>query len=436
MTNKARVVGVFIAVRYLQRWRSRAAIERHQRRRLRRHLGFLRQNSPYFAGLLDSDDPAQLSRLPLMDKSVMMENFDRLNTVGLSRDEALALAIDGERSRDFERDLAGCSVGLSSGTTGHRGLFVVSPRERDAWAGTVLALTLPRGRKVWGHRIALFLRADNTLYESVNSNAVSFEFFDIYADMARNVERLAAYDPTILVGPPSVLRAVARRAHETGVSVVPERLISVAEVLGDLDRDALMKDFGVDMVHQLYQCTEGFLGHTCERGVLHLNEGIAIIEREYIVERRFVPTVTDLERRAQPIVRYRLNDILVERAAPCECGSALLALDRIEGREDDTLRFTKADGTEVEVFADMVTRAMVYAEGFGEYRVIQDGPDHLTVEIDVNDASTRASVRKELGTLCGALGCVIPTIEFGAYRTDLTKKLRRVQRGRGHHESM
>ena len=168
MTNKARVVGAFIAVRYLRRWRTRTAIERHQRRKLGRHVRFLKENSPYFAGLLDGDDPAQLSRFPLMDKAVMMDNFDRLNTVGLSRDEALELAIDGERRRDFERDLAGCSVGLSSGTTGHRGLFVVSPRERDTWAGTVLALTLPRGRKVWGHRIALFLRADNSLYEAVS----------------------------------------------------------------------------------------------------------------------------------------------------------------------------------------------------------------------------------------------------------------------------
>lgn len=45
--------------------------------------------------------------------------------------------------------------------------------------------------------------------------------------------------------------------------------------------------------------------------------------------------VTDLERKAQPIIRYRLNDILVERKEPCGCGSPFLALEKIEGREDD-----------------------------------------------------------------------------------------------------
>ena len=68
---------------------------------------------------------------------------------------------------------------------------------------------------------------------------------------------------------------------------------------------------------------------------LHLNEDIVYIEREYLDDRRFVPVVTDLERKAQPIIRYRLNDILVERKEPCGCGSPFLALEKIEGREDD-----------------------------------------------------------------------------------------------------
>jgi len=436
VTNKARVVRAFVSARYLRRWRSRAAIERHQRRRLARQMRFLRSHSPYFSGLMAGENSPQWANLPLMDKATMMANFDELNTVGLVRDEALALAIEGERKRDFAGDLGGCSVGLSSGTTGHRGLFVVSPRERDVWAGTVLALTLPRGKSVWGHRIALFLRADNTLYEAVNSRAVTFEFFDIYADMAENVGRLASYKPTILVGPPSVLSVVARLAAEAGFVLAPERVISVAEVLDDVDRGRLEKAFAVGAIHQLYQCTEGFLGHTCERGVLHLNENIAIIEREYIDERRFVPIITDLERRAQPIVRYRLNDILVDRGEPCPCGSALAALERIEGREDDTLRLRRKDGEFVDVFADMVTRAMVYAEGFAEYRVVQTGPSRLVVELDNLDERARASVTEELATLSAALDFERPTIEFREYRTDLTKKLRRVEQAWGDHESV
>ena len=184
--SKLRILREFAAARWLRPLRTRAAVERRQRRLLRSHLRFLRRRSPYFRDLLAT---RSFSELPLMDKSVMMSRFDEINTVGVGKDGALALAIANERSRDFDADLGSNSVGLSSGTSGHRGLFVVSSAERDAWVGTVLARTLPRGRLL-GHRIALFLRADNSLYESVGSRAVSFRYFDVYTDMDDNIARL------------------------------------------------------------------------------------------------------------------------------------------------------------------------------------------------------------------------------------------------------
>ena len=35
-------------------------------------------------------------------------------------------------------------------------------------------------------------------------------------------------------------------------------------------------------IHQVYQCNEGFLAHTCEKGNLHFNEDFLIIEKEYL----------------------------------------------------------------------------------------------------------------------------------------------------------
>ncbi|MBT2476090.1 hypothetical protein J7E68_16285, partial [Microbacterium sp. ISL-103] len=213
-----RILGEFAAVRWFRPLRTRSAIRRRQKRLLSAHLRFLRRRSPYFREQLRT---RSFDALPLMDKRVMMSRFDDINTVGVGRDDALALAIANERSRDFEADLGSNSVGLSSGTSGHRGLFVVSSAERDAWVGTVLARTLPRGGLL-GHRIALFLRADNTLYESVGSRAVSFRYFDVFGDMRDNVARLQEYRPTILVAPPSVLRVIARAADAGEVDVVPQ----------------------------------------------------------------------------------------------------------------------------------------------------------------------------------------------------------------------
>lgn len=420
--TKFAILREFVAVRWFRPLRTRTAVERRQRRLLRSHLRFLRQRSPYFREQLAS---RSFSELPLMDKSVMMSRFDEINTVGAGRDEALALAIENERSRDFEADLGSNSVGLSSGTSGHRGLFVVSSPERDAWVGTVLARTLPRGRLL-GHRIALFLRADNSLYESVGSRAVSFRYFDVYSDMDENIARLQEYRPTILVAPPSVLRLIARAADAGAFDVVPERVYSVAEVLEIADEQRIRESLGQPRLHQLYQCTEGFLAHTCERGVIHLNEDNILVEREALDAERFTPIITDLRRRAQPIVRYRLGDVLRERDRRCPCGSALTAIERIEGREGDTLVFRGLDGRDVPVFADVITRALLYADGFDEYRITQIGESRLQIALDTVDDRSRRRVEDEVGALADRLGCERPDLTFVDYVRDGSVKLRRV----------
>ncbi|MFJ2541641.1 F390 synthetase-related protein [Microbacterium sp. NPDC087589] len=420
--SNLRILREFVAVRWLRPLHTRAAIERRQRRLLRSHLRFLRRRSPYFRELLST---RSFSDLPLMDKSVMMTRFDEINTVGVRKDEALALAIGNERSRDFDTDLGSNSVGLSSGTSGHRGLFVVSSAERDAWVGTVLARTLPRG-VLFGHRIALFLRADNTLYESVGSRAVSFRYFDVYADMDDNITRLREYRPTILVAPPSVLRLIARAADAGGFDVVPQRVYSVAEVLEISDEQRITASLGQRLLHQLYQCTEGFLAHTCEHGVIHLNEDSILVEREALDAERFTPIVTDLRRRAQPIVRYRLGDVLRERTHPCPCGSALAAVERIEGREGDTLLFRSLDGRDVPVFADVITRALLFADGFDEYRITQIGESRLQIALDTLDDRSRRLVEDEVDALADRLGCERPDIAFIDYVSDGARKLRRV----------
>ncbi|MFJ4225202.1 F390 synthetase-related protein [Microbacterium sp. NPDC089695] len=422
-----RILREFAAVRWLRPLRSRRAVERRQRRLLRAHERFLRRRSPYFAALLATRSFAEL---PLMDKTAMMAHFDEMNTVDVRRDDALALAMANERSRDFDADLGRLSVGLSSGTSGHRGLFVVSAAERDAWVGAVLARTLPRGRLA-GHRIALFLRADNTLYESVGSRVVSFRYFDVYADMDDNIDALTEYAPTILVAPPSVLRRIAQAADDGRFQVAPTKVYAVAEVLEVADAERIRVALGQQLLHQLYQCTEGFLAHTCERGVLHLNEDSVLIEREWLDERRFVPIVTDLRRRAQPIVRYRLGDVLGLRSEPCGCGSALTALDRIEGREGDTLLLRGRDGRAIPVFADLVSRAMLFAEGFDEYRVTQTGESRLEVALDVVDELSRGSVEAELHRLADRLSCERPRVEIVPYAHDGSVKLRRVVRAWG-----
>lgn len=257
MNEKLKIIKTFISMRYFRRFRTRKKLEKYQAKMLLKQMRYIKKNSEYFRNIR-ADSIEDFAKLPFMDKKIMMENFNKLNCVGIDRDKALEIAINGEKSRNFEEKLNNISVGLSSGTSGSRGLFIISDDERALWAGGVLAKFLPKG-KILGHKIAFFLRADNNLYETIDSKAIKFRYFDIMKDMNENTVSLHAYQPTIVVAPPSVLLLLAEAQEKKIINIKPLKIISVAEVLTEEDENYFKRVFHLDIIHQAYQCTEGFL---------------------------------------------------------------------------------------------------------------------------------------------------------------------------------
>ena len=170
--KKITFLKTFIETRWLHNFKSREAVENYQKKQLSAYMDFLKRESPYFKNGVPSD-------FDHMDKAFMMEHFNELNTQGVDRDEALALAIESEKTRDFTELKGEVAVGLSSGTSGHRGLFITTEKERSMWAAAILAKMLPKGQ-LFGHRIAFFLRADNELYQTINTAFIRLEYFDIF----------------------------------------------------------------------------------------------------------------------------------------------------------------------------------------------------------------------------------------------------------------
>ncbi|MEJ2395135.1 MAG: CoF synthetase, partial [Candidatus Thiodiazotropha sp.] len=164
---------------------NRSALLAYQQRQLHRFAHQVLARSPYFAPF--SQRP--FDEWPQMDKALMMAHFDAMNTAGLKRETLLACARQSEAERDFSPRVGKFSVGLSSGTSGQRGIFVVSPLEQAIWAGSILAKMLPDGLLA-GEKVALFLRADNNLYHSVDNRWLSLYFYDLFAPFDQQCERL------------------------------------------------------------------------------------------------------------------------------------------------------------------------------------------------------------------------------------------------------
>ena len=148
--------------------------------------------------------------------------------------------------------------------------------------------------------------------------------------------------------------------------VSPARIVAVAEVFDADDRAAVENTFGV-RAEEVYQASEGFLAATCLAGALHWNEDVVSVEREALGGGRYHPVLTDFRRTLQPVVRYRLDDVLTDEpddAPPCACGSVFRRIRRIEGRGDDGLRLPRADGEGTGVlFPDFVRMAVARAAG-------------------------------------------------------------------------
>lgn len=357
-----------------RRFSDRAALERWQAKKLQRFRRSVLSKSPWFRQYR----ALEFEQWPLMDKALMMAHFDEMNTAGLKRDELMAWALCSEKNRDF-KPMGRFSVGLSSGTSGRRGLFVVSPREQQIWAASILAKVLPDGLSA-RERVALFLRADNGLYQSVNSRWLSLSFYDLLAPFQLLLARLEQQSPTLIVAPVQVLRTLALAVRAGKLALRVKKVISVAEVLTGQDKALLHQVFGPPA--EIYQATEGSLAVTCPCGTLHLNEEFIHVEPQWLDERRFIPVITDFTRSTQPIVRYRLDDVLVASHERCACGSATRAITHIEGRLDDRLLLPGVP-TDVDIFADACNRVIAMTLPLtADYQLVQTHHTHLQLTAD------------------------------------------------------
>lgn len=351
--------------------------------------------SPFYSELANQN--TALKKYPLMNKQVFMEQFDRINIHGITKEAANKIAYEAETSRVFSPMIGPITVGLSSGTSGNRGLFLVDKKERAQWVAYVLDRVI--GFSLKKRSVAFFLRANSNLYDSVKSKVLKFEFFDLLDDLQTHVSRLNALNPTILVAQPSMLLALAQEMEKGLFSIQPEKIISVAEVLYPEDKHYLERIFG-QQIHQVYQCTEGFLASTCPEGVLHFHEDYLIIEKKYLDETktRFHPIITDLKRYSQPIVRYELNDIIHE-LTDCPCGLKTTAIEKIEGRSDDVLHFENKDGMTTKIFPDFFRRAIILSDpSIVDYMLVQRSGNLLELYIDGADERFE-NAQKELKSL-------------------------------------
>ncbi len=366
--------------------------------KLRRFLEEVVRDCPRYRGL-----KPELNSFPVMSKRDYLAHFSELNRHGITLEEATGMALQAEKDRDFKPQLpGGITIGLSSGTSGARHVFLVGREERCRWAGQMLARMLSARslRQVLnpfrpGLRIAFFLRANSNLYTTLRSRRVQFSYYDLTRPFTSLLDELETQKPHILVAPATVLAEIAKRhPNHSGISSNLQQIISVAEVLDSRDRSQIETAFHLP-VEQIYQAAEGFLGATCRHGRIHLNEDDLHVEKKWMDEKRerFQPIITDFSRHTQWFVRHQLTDLLRPATSPCPCGRTTMSLESIEGRAEEVLWCRDNSGKAQPVFPDVLRQALYsIPQALDLYRIEQHGEEwRIYLRVSMPEIESRVS---------------------------------------------
>lgn len=403
------------------RWRTFSlrtprAVEAHQHRQLRRLTEWATGALPFyhpFAG-------KAFETWPIIDKKTLLDNFSTMNLAGLD-----LTAVRQALARGEER-LSGRIIGMSTGTSGNRGYYVIDETERFMWLGTILAKALPDA--LWRrHRVALALPALSELYTSATlGSRIALRFFPLAEGPEAWMDQLVRFAPDTIVAPPKVLRWLAESGELRATNI-----FSGAEVLDPLDRRVIETATG-RTVREIYMATEGLFAVGCRHGTLHLAEDVVHFEftRPDPDGRLVSPIVTDFTRRQQGMIRYRMNDLLELADRRCPCGSAYRAVTRIEGRSDDAFLLADRSGVLRLVTPDILRNAVIDADpAIDDFRIVQKGPVDIVVSLP--HGLPAEADRKSLAGLEAALArrglAARLSVERGI-AVDFSRKLRRVRR--------
>ena len=109
-----------------------------------------------------------------------------------------------------------------------------------------------------------------------------------------------------------------------------------------------------------------------------------VVQKEWIDEEKgwYHPIITDFRRKTQPIIRYRMNDILVSSKSPCPCGDAREVIHSVMGRSDDMFHLSKLDGTTELVVPDLIRRAIMrMSDEITDYIAVQKNPAIIEIQL-------------------------------------------------------
>ncbi len=342
-----------------------------QQQRLRELVAYVREHSPYFARHY-ADVPAdfRLSDLPPTEKPTLLANYDDWVT-----DRRIHLAdvleyVNRDASKDQSRFLGDYTALRTSGSTGNP-LPMVRDDYHNKIHGQLIGQRLLEGANADAMDISKHRRASVIhLSNGASSYGAFLRMKAAHPECADNllgisvlesvdsiVEKLNAFQPETMAGYPSMMVRLAVEQLQGRLHLSLKHLATSAEMLSEENFHLLREAFQCPVANN-YCMTEGgeiAMTHNCPH--LHINDDWVIVEPidkdgNLITDPdqwSDAILVTDLSNFVQPIIRYRVGDVVRVRPSTYDCSP--LPILQIQGRSFDNYTICGQTFNVVGIFA-------------------------------------------------------------------------------------
>jgi phenylacetate-CoA ligase len=232
---------------------------------------------------------------------------------------------------------------------------------------------------------------DNTLYDFYN--------------------RLKKKKPIVLSGYSSMVFQFAKFLNDKqmdgrclGLKIVK----CTSETIQDDYYRVIEKTFGCPLICEYGSAETGIVAFTCEKGGIHLNTDVVLIEydntQEDVQEEWKEAIITPLCNYSLPIIRYKIGDFIIPTDARCDCGRALPLIKKIVGRSGSIVYGINGKKFHSIIFYYIFKGLQDRKGGVKQFKVIQEKVDQLSVKIakdkDFRDESInylRLKIKEKLG---------------------------------------
>jgi phenylacetate-CoA ligase len=383
--------GVAERLEWLRRNQERDAdeIAQLQFQKLRDIVAHARRTVPYYAevmaeiGLTDLTSPADLSRLPLLTRDILI------------RRQADLLS--------HEADVATLQRNFSSGSTGRRAEFCQDLDFRlwmrahqlrtyewcGAWRlGDPFVL-------LWGSEIYWSFKRWTDRWDNALSNRREFNTFRLSPGLVDAVlDKLVAFQPRLISSYSNAIHLIARRAAQRHIRVPRLRAVqNTSEPMPPELRQAVADTFGCSVYDKYGMRETNIVSHESpdHDGMLVQAENVFI----EIVDASGAPcpvgtpgrvVVTTLNNRSMPLIRYETSDLA--SLLPASAASPFPRMSHVAGRLQDLIVTPAGDQIDAYLFSYLLMR-------FPEvhwFQVVQDEIDHLVLRIYAPQGLTESTV--------------------------------------------